>query len=100
MPASAAGTKLNVSGFTVEPSLDLRYDPAKLSGYRESGGGVFGVTVAGATHQALRAGLGARVSRTYTLENGVALEPDAPLRWHHEILDPGYAISPYLGWDL
>jgi len=93
----AIGIRLSLGGFTVEPSTDLRYDLAAVSGYSETGAGLLGLSVAGATHDALQTGLGVRVTHSYTLDSGLILEPDLKLRGEHEILDPRYATSERLG---
>lgn len=91
--ALEAGRRFEVAGFAVEPSADLRYDLITTNGYTESGADAFNLSVKGDTRHALRAGLGAKASRTFALDNGLKLEPELRARWEHDALDQSYQTS-------
>lgn len=81
------GKQFSLGGFAVEPDAGLTYDRITTDRFTESGAGAFNLTVGQTTLDSLRSAIGGRISRTFQLEDGLALEPELRAHWEHEVLD-------------
>jgi outer membrane autotransporter protein len=94
--AVEAGRRFDVQGYSVVPSVDLRYDALTTNGFSESGAGILNLTSTDQAARALRGGLGGKVSRVFDIDNGAKLEPELSARWEHDVLDQNYRTNQSL----
>lgn len=87
------GYNHSFSGYTLTPLASLRYDLADAGSYNETGAGALNLSVHDKRHQQVRTGLGARLTRTFELQDGLKAEPDVSLRWEHDVFDQSYATT-------
>jgi len=81
------GVSTRIEGIDVEPRLHLRWDRIARRGFTETGAGALNLSVDGRTADALRAGIGVAAGRSFTLENGLQLRPEARIGYVREMQD-------------
>ncbi|MBU8545297.1 MULTISPECIES: autotransporter family protein [Roseomonadaceae] len=81
------GFTTTLQGIDLEPRAFLRWDRISRGGFTETGAGALDLSVDGQTADALRAGIGLRASRGFTLGDGLRLQPELRLGYARELQD-------------
>jgi outer membrane autotransporter protein len=81
------GAFTRIEGVEIEPRLHLRWDRIARRGFTEEGAGLLNLSVDGRSADALRAGIGVSVARSFDLGHGVALRPEARLGYARDMQD-------------
>lgn len=82
-----SGWDVPIGSWTLQPLAGLRYLLLGQSGFTETGAGAANLTVNRATFDSLRFSLGARLTGSFEMDNGLVINPYLQGRWAHEVLE-------------
>jgi autotransporter-associated beta strand protein len=91
--ALEGGHRFLLGGMRVTPFADVRYQRLAEGAFAEQGGYGFGLMANGRTVGRLQAGLGVRAQRGWRLDNGMWMQFDGGLAWHHALHRYGQAFD-------
>jgi outer membrane protein OmpA-like peptidoglycan-associated protein len=83
----ATGYHFYVADFTVTPLVSLQYSRVNLDSYTETGAGQIDLAVNSQNYDFLESGLGVKVARDFTSENGTFV-PEIHFRWLRDLYNP------------
>ncbi|RYI99683.1 MAG: autotransporter outer membrane beta-barrel domain-containing protein, partial [Acetobacteraceae bacterium] len=87
------GVQYALAGWSVQPSVGLRYDGLGRDQLTETGAGALALSVRSDDIASFRSMAGARAERRFDLGGGYHLTPAARLFWTHELADVTTATS-------
>lgn len=82
---ASAGYPLNIGDVLFTPSVSLDYVQSRQDAYTETGAPTTALSVNENRDESLKAGLLARVSKSYELDGGGKISPEFRLGWFHEM---------------